>query len=111
MPEPARPLQSVPELRTGPLFRVVKETPAEVRVGRKPLHERVAPFLVEVKADPGAWFRIGTWPSASGGSSAANSLSKAQKDGKLDKKFTFAVRKVDDGSALYACYGEPKADG
>lgn len=105
--QPARPLTSVPDDRPTSLFRLVKETPPEPGSrGRKKLSEKVAPMLNQVKDDPGEWYRLATYTNGSSGSSAAGTLRKQV----TDKKWTFLGRKTADGSALYACYGTPKAD-
>lgn len=90
-------MQSPPGTQAPPQLQIAvvrEDPPAIVRRART---SRFAAALEEVKATPGEWFRVATFPKRRGASSAASTCKKAFTG------FEFTARKHGaQGSALFA---------
>lgn len=96
-----RPNLAAVPAESGPVIQVVREDPPPSRLGRKPADEVYGEALASVRDEPGAWFRLATFPKPNQASGAKSALQK-----KFDG-FTFAARRFPDGtSGLWVKYGE-----
>ncbi len=96
--QPERTIRAVPS-NDGPSIEVVREDPpARKGGGTGGFIAKLGAALDEVKESPGVWFRVANFPSKTQASGRQAACRKNHPD------FSFAARRVDGGSALWARY-------
>lgn len=80
---------------------VWEEPPAPTTFGRKPLRDRLAPVLDQVKERPQKWARVALYDRKSSGGSAVTALRKKPPTGSWEFRHAGTAS---GGSALYARY-------